>query len=368
MPNEGYPAHVMDGLPGDSIRQAIDDFFKANEQKFVIFNETGKLPYMDYRSKGRKRRRGNSTMAISIQSKSISLLFKSGCLAGARVLPDFLFGDRTSFVFARTLGKKADVTRFRFDEEGEVHLDPKEREQTVADQLLIKSWYDDGVIAPNLKEEERKKAEARKERRRKNDDDDDAHALAIGRRIIANLNYPQNPSTTVDHDFEEPLWSGEELTGIVPLDSKVPYDARQVIARIVDGSRFDEFKELFGNTLVTGFARIHGYPVGILANNGILFSESSAKGAHFVELCSQRGIPLLFLQNISGFMVGKSYEAGGIAKHGAKLVGSIATSKVPKVTMIIGGSWSRKLWHVRACLSPQLFVDVAQCPHCSHGW
>ena len=125
----------------------------------------------------------------------------------------------------------------------------------------------------------------------------------------------------------------------MPVDSRTPYDVREVIARVVDGSRFAEFKSEFGQTLVTGFARIHGHPVGIVANNGILFSESAQKGAHFIELCDQRGIPLLFLQNISGFMVGRDYEAGGIAKHGAKMVTAVACTRVPKLTVVIGGSY-----------------------------
>ncbi len=129
------------------------------------------------------------------------------------------------------------------------------------------------------------------------------------------------------------------LYGAVPVDSRTPYDVREVIARITDGSRFAEFKAEFGQTLVTGFARIHGHPVGIVANNGILFSESAQKGAHFVELCDQRGIPLLFLQNISGFMVGRDYEAGGIAKHGAKMVTAVACTRVPKLTVVVGGSY-----------------------------
>jgi 3-methylcrotonyl-CoA carboxylase beta subunit len=136
-----------------------------------------------------------------------------------------------------------------------------------------------------------------------------------------------------------PRYDPAELYGVVPADIRAPYDVREVIARIVDGSVFDEFKRLYGTTLVCGFAHVHGYPVGILANNGILFSESALKGAHFIELCSQRGIPLLFLQNITGFMVGRKYEAGGIAKDGAKLVTAVATSAVPKITVIIGGSY-----------------------------
>ena len=137
----------------------------------------------------------------------------------------------------------------------------------------------------------------------------------------------------------EPLYPAEEIYGIIPPTSRRPYDVREVIARIVDGSELDEFKRLYGQTLVCGFARIWGYPVGILANNGILFSESALKGAHFIELCAQRGIPLVFLQNITGFMVGRKYEAGGIAKDGAKLVTAVATAAVPKFTVIIGGSF-----------------------------
>ena len=135
------------------------------------------------------------------------------------------------------------------------------------------------------------------------------------------------------------MYDTAELGGVVPTSLAVQYDVREVIARLVDGSEFDEFKKLYGTTLVTGFARLYGMPVGIIANNGILFSESAQKGAHFIELCCQRRIPLLFLQNISGFMVGKAYEAGGIAKDGAKLVTAVATAKVPKLTLVIGGSY-----------------------------
>ncbi len=137
----------------------------------------------------------------------------------------------------------------------------------------------------------------------------------------------------------EPKVDPAGLYGAVPVDSRTPYDVREIIARITDGSRFAEFKAEFGQTLVTGFAHIHGHPVGIVANNGILFSESAQKGAHFIELCDQRGIPLLFLQNISGFMVGKDYEAGGIAKHGAKMVTAVACTRVPKLTVVVGGSY-----------------------------
>ncbi len=167
---------------------------------------------------------------------------------------------------------------------------------------------------------------------------DDAHALGIARRIVGNLNRVKSPNIEMREPVE-PLYAAEELYGIVPTDLRRPYDIREVIARIVDGSVFDEFKPLYGTTLVTGFAHIFGYPVGIVANNGILFSESALKGAHFIELCAQRGIPLVFLQNISGFMVGKKYEAGGIARDGAKLVTAVACANVPKFTVIVGGSF-----------------------------
>ncbi len=166
----------------------------------------------------------------------------------------------------------------------------------------------------------------------------DAHALAICRGIVANLNRRKSGGLDIAAP-RDPLYPSEELYGVVPTDIRQPYDMREVIARIVDGSEFDEFKALYGTTLVTGFARLHGYPVGILANNGILFSESAQKGAHFVELCCQRGIPLIFLQNIMGFMVGRKYEAGGIAKDGAKMVMAVACAKVPKFTVILGGSF-----------------------------
>ncbi len=168
--------------------------------------------------------------------------------------------------------------------------------------------------------------------------DNDEHALALARRSIANLNW-RKLGVLNNRAPINPLYSGEELYGVIPADAKQPFDVREVIARTVDGSVFDEFKALFGTTLVCGFAHIHGYPVAILANNGILFAESAQKGAHFIELACQRGIPLLFLQNITGFMVGQKYEAGGIAKHGAKLVNAVACAKVPKFTVIIGGSF-----------------------------
>ncbi len=167
---------------------------------------------------------------------------------------------------------------------------------------------------------------------------DDAHALALARRIVGNLNRPKSVSLDLRAP-EAPLYDPEELYGVIPADARKPFEVREVIARIVDGSRFDEFKQLYGTTLVCGFALIFGYPVGIIANNGILFSESALKGAHFIELCCQRGIPLIFLQNITGFMVGRKYEAGGIAKDGAKLVTAVACAKVPKFTVIIGGSF-----------------------------
>jgi len=166
----------------------------------------------------------------------------------------------------------------------------------------------------------------------------DPHALGTARRIVRDLNRPK-PMPLEVREPAPPLHDPSELHGVVPTDSRQPYDVREVIARIVDGSELDEFKALYGTTLVCGFARIFGYPVGIVANNGVLFSESALKGAHFVELCSQRGIPLVFLQNITGFMVGRKYEAGGIAKDGAKLVTAVATTRVPKFTVIIGGSF-----------------------------
>jgi 3-methylcrotonyl-CoA carboxylase beta subunit len=168
--------------------------------------------------------------------------------------------------------------------------------------------------------------------------DDDVHALQIVRSIVATL-APRTPPPWDVAPSEEPTVDPSELTGVVPTDPRVPYDVHEVIARLVDGSRFSEFKAEYGPTLVTGFARIHGHPVGIVANNGVLFSESALKGAHFIELCDQRRIPLLFLQNITGFMVGRQYEAGGIAKHGAKMVLAVACARVPKLTVVIGGSF-----------------------------
>ena len=168
--------------------------------------------------------------------------------------------------------------------------------------------------------------------------EDDAHALAIARRIVANLNRLKCPNVALRPSID-PLHDPNEIYGVIPSDVRKPYDVREVIARIVDGSEFDEFKALYATTVVTVFAHIWGYPVGIVGNNGILFSESALKAAHFIELCAQRGIPLVFLQNISGFMVGKKYEAGGIAKDGAKMVTAVACAEVPKFTVIVGGSF-----------------------------
>ncbi len=168
--------------------------------------------------------------------------------------------------------------------------------------------------------------------------DDDEHALRIVRGIVSTF----GPRTDVPWTVEEPeapALEESELYGVIPADARTPFDVREVIGRLVDGSRFQEFKKEYGATLVTGFAHVHGHPVGIIANNGVLFSESAMKGAHFIELCDQRSIPLLFLQNITGFMVGREYEAGGIAKHGAKMVTAVACARVPKLTVVIGGSF-----------------------------
>ncbi|SCM67245.1 carboxyl transferase domain-containing protein [Donghicola eburneus] len=168
--------------------------------------------------------------------------------------------------------------------------------------------------------------------------EDDAHALALAREAVRHLNCP--PAGAVDWAApEEPAYDPDEILGVVPGDLRTPYDIREVIARVVDGSRFDEFKARFGETLVTGFAHVEGCPVGIVANNGVLFSEAAVKGAHFIELCSQRKIPLVFLQNITGFMVGRKYENEGIARHGAKMVTAVASTSVPKITMLVGGSF-----------------------------
>jgi 3-methylcrotonyl-CoA carboxylase beta subunit len=168
--------------------------------------------------------------------------------------------------------------------------------------------------------------------------EDDAHALALARRAVGALNRT-HPDTVQWQPAEDPVYDPDEILGVVPADLRTPYDIREVIARTVDGSRFDEFKPRFGETLVTGFAHVKGCPVGIIANNGVLFSEAAQKGAHFVELCSQRKIPLVFLQNITGFMVGRKYENEGIARHGAKMVTAVATTSVPKITMVVGGSF-----------------------------
>jgi len=168
--------------------------------------------------------------------------------------------------------------------------------------------------------------------------ENDRHALALARLAVANLNHSHQSAIEL-LDSEDPLYDPAEIPGVVPADLRTPYDIREVIARVVDGSRFDEFKARFGATLVCGFAHVHGIPVGLVANNGVLFSESAVKGAHFVELCSQRKIPLVFLQNITGFMVGQKYESEGIARHGAKLVTAVASTKVPKITVLVGGSF-----------------------------
>lgn len=167
---------------------------------------------------------------------------------------------------------------------------------------------------------------------------DDGEALATVRELVSNLNW-KKPAGSGVHEPVEPKYPADELYGIIPAEFRIPYDVREVIARLVDGSEFQEFKKLYGRTLVCGFARIYGFPVGIVANNGILFSESALKGAHFIQLCNRRGIPLVFLQNITGFMVGKKTEHGGIAKDGAKMVNAVATASVPRLTVIIGGSF-----------------------------
>jgi len=169
--------------------------------------------------------------------------------------------------------------------------------------------------------------------------EDDAHALALARRAVGSLGGAGLKPGLRFEVSEEPAYDPEEILGVVPADLRTPYDIREVIARLVDGSRFDEFKARFGETLVTGFAHVKGCPVGIIANNGVLFSEAAQKGAHFVELCSQRKTPLVFLQNITGFMVGRKYENEGIARHGAKMVTAVATTSVPKITMLVGGSF-----------------------------
>ncbi|KAK4933857.1 hypothetical protein LTR28_011173 [Elasticomyces elasticus] len=168
--------------------------------------------------------------------------------------------------------------------------------------------------------------------------EDDAHSLVLARRCVANLNYPKRPNPDLRERWEEPIYDADELGGIVGTNLKTQFPMHDVIARIVDSSQFSEFKPLYGPTLITGFATIYGHPVGIIANNGILFSESSLKGSHFIQLCDKRGIPLVFLQNISGFMVGADAERGGIAKNGAKLVTAVACARVPKFTVVVGSS------------------------------
>lgn len=168
--------------------------------------------------------------------------------------------------------------------------------------------------------------------------EDDEHAIEITRSIVAHLNHKKAVQLKT-MPIEEPAYDSKEIYGVIPKDSRVPFDVREVIARIVDGSRFHEFKPLYGKTLVTGFAHIWGMPVGVIANNGVLFSESALKAAHFIELCEQREVPLIFLQNITGFMVGKKYENEGIAKHGAKMVMAVSNARVPKFTVVIGGSY-----------------------------
>jgi 3-methylcrotonyl-CoA carboxylase beta subunit len=197
--------------------------------------------------------------------------------------------------------------------------------------------------------------------------EDDAHALALARRAVANLNRRKTPGLALQTP-EDPAYDPDEILGIVPAELKTPYDIREVIARTVDGSRFDEFKPRYGTTIVCGFAHVMGMPVGIIGNNGVIFSESALKAAHFVELCSQRSIPLVFLQNISGFMVGRTAENRGIAKDGAKMVTAVATTQVPKITLhrrrlVRGG----KLRHVRPRLWPAFPVDLAQQPHFGDG-
>uniref|UniRef100_S4RQV6 Methylcrotonoyl-CoA carboxylase beta chain, mitochondrial n=2 Tax=Petromyzon marinus TaxID=7757 RepID=S4RQV6_PETMA len=167
---------------------------------------------------------------------------------------------------------------------------------------------------------------------------DDHHALHLARKVVRSLNYKKNLDVTLEEP-QEPLFPTDELYGIVGANLKRSFDIREVIARVVDGSKFDEFKAMYGDSLVTGFARIFGYPVGIIGNNGVLFSESAKKGTHFIQLCCKRNIPLIFLQNITGFMVGRDYEAGGIAKDGAKMVTAVACANVPKITLIVGGSY-----------------------------
>ena len=189
---------------------------------------------------------------------------------------------------------------------------------------------------------------------------DDQHALALARQAVSNLNLSK-PQSLALQSVEAPLYDPDEILGVVPADLKTPYDIREVIARVVDGSRFDEFKPRYGTTLVCGFAHIMGMPVGIIGNNGVIFSESAVKGAHFVELCSQRKIPLIFLQNITGFMVGRTYENGGIAKDGAK-AGNGCCHHLGAQDHHVGRRllWGWQLWHVREGLFPAVPVDLAE--------
>ena len=191
--------------------------------------------------------------------------------------------------------------------------------------------------------------------------EDDAHALALARRAVGHLNRAQARDACNGKARRSRPTTPRRSSGVVPADLRTPYDIREVIARMVDGSRFDEFKPRFGETLVTGFAHVMGCPVGIIANNGVLFSETAVKGAHFVELCSQRHIPLVFLQNITGFMVGRKYENEGIARHGAKMVTAVATTSVPKITMLVGGSFGAGNYGMAGrAYSPALPLDLAQ--------
>ena len=197
--------------------------------------------------------------------------------------------------------------------------------------------------------------------------DDDEHALQIARAIFENLG-PRAASAIQQDAPEDPYYDPTELYGIIPADTRKPYDVREVIARLVDGSRMHEFKARYATTLVTGFARIYGYPVGIIANNGVLFSESALKATHFIELCCARRIPLLFLQNITGFIVGKRYEQGGIAKDGAKMVNAVANAQVPKFTVIIGASNGAGNYGMCGrAYSPRLLLHVAQLAHLGDG-
>lgn len=197
--------------------------------------------------------------------------------------------------------------------------------------------------------------------------DNDLQALARVRAIIAQLNWRKPAASLALQAPLPPRYAADELYGVIPADTRKPFDVREVIARVVDDSRLDEFKPRYGSTLVTGFAHLHGYPVGIIANNGILFSESALKGAHFIELCTQRGIPLVFLQNITGFMVGRKYEHGGIAKDGAKLVMAVACAKVPKFTVVIGGSFGAGNYGMCGRVFAELLVDVAERAHRRDG-